>query len=207
MALNLHRLVTQGLATLGLAALWSPILVGSTLAQTTSATEDMSKVGACRATQRTIEIFSNSQIGTLIYRVGTLGQGEEVTLTGVLKPGLAQVQSYYSDGSIKVVGWVDAGALSPSCIPAGVGTDEVRCYRLDRDLNVRAQPSTRGEIVADFKPGDITENDIPPITTLADGYTWVRALTYLGNYGWTAIEAPDGSRYATEIFTAEACGY
>jgi len=142
------------IATAGIVTLLSPFVAIAPVSaqETIPLNENLSFVRQCRRVNRTIEVFSNSTLSPASSRVGTFTAGTQITLTGVLREGRAQVYLPTTNNLIRVIGWVDAGALGP-CGDDPVVTD--LCYRADVALIVRDQPTTTSAIVSSYTSGEI----------------------------------------------------
>ncbi len=177
----------------------SPVLTTSAFAQDTPLTERITYVNSCRRIISTAEVFNNSSLSPLSSRVGTVTLGTNVTLTGVLAPGKAQVALPNSDRTIRIVGWIDATHLGPcsgtvAVTPApatGSGQTPI-CYRVAANMIVRSGPFTQSSVVGSFRANDVIHTTTNPATervspnTAPDyGRRWLQVKTYNGT-GWVS---------------------
>lgn len=147
-------------------------------------TENTEYIAACRRTNTTVEVFSNSAL-TPANRIGTFTPNTQVTLTGVLAPGRAQVYRQVAPDTIVVVGWVDASKLTTCGSPSTKA-----CYGVNTDLTVRTSPSVtatpRGTIpagaIALATTNPPTERTSPN-TSPNFGRIWAE-IVYLNGPGW-----------------------
>ncbi|HSM82377.1 MAG TPA: SH3 domain-containing protein, partial [Nodosilinea sp.] len=157
-------------------------------------TENAGLIRACRQLNRSTEVFDNSTLGPVANRIGTLGVGTQVTLTGATSPGRAQV--FLSGGSlssVQPVGWLNAGTLAPcGNTPPPVSS---ACFRADQALVVRSGPSTGATVVAGFNANDLvraTTNPPTQQTSSGDGRRWMQVSIFNGSSGWIARTGVNG---------------
>ncbi len=168
--------------TLALGALpLSSAFAQETTAVNTGLTENEAYIRVCRETNTSIEVFDNSDLAPIANRIGTLPEGTEVRLTGVLAPGRAQV--YLPGGElsgVQPVGWVNAANLT-DCNGTSQPTAEA-CFRADVGLSVRSQPSVNSTLLTTYEAGDV-------IYATTDPPTEVTSPNPAPNYGrvWTAV--------------------
>jgi len=175
-------------------------------------TERLPFINACRQVIATTEAFNTSRIGIEITRVGTLNLGTQIKLTGVLAPGVAQVYLPNRDGSIQLVGWVNASHLGPcGGSPIGSGppatiTPSSLCYRIDTPLIARLQASDGSTNVGRFLVGDIAQPTTSPPTErrTPDGRIWTQVRTYSGT-GWIARTGPNAMGSNVTWLSADQC--
>ncbi|WOD41280.1 hypothetical protein [Nodosilinea sp. E11] len=155
--------------------------------------ENASLIRACRQLNRTSEVFDNSTLGPPANRIGTLAVGTQVTLTGAITTGRAQV--YLSNDSlsgVQPVGWLNAGNLAPcgTTPPPIAGA----CFRANQALNVRSTPSTTAPIEANFLTNDLIRATTNPPTqqTTGDGRQWMQVGIFNGDSGWIARTGANG---------------
>lgn len=164
------------------------VAVAPALAQDTRPlTENPTLIRGCRQLNRSTEVFDNSTLGPVANRIGTLGSGTQVTLTGAVATGRAQV--FLGTGTLSAmqpVGWLNAANLGPCTTtplpPPGV------CFRADRELIVRSGPSTTTGQVAGYSIGNTVTATTSPATeqVAADGRRWVQVRIANGGTGWVS---------------------
>ncbi len=133
-------------------------------------TEDTALIRACRQFNRSTGVFDNTTLGPESNRIGTLGTGVQVRLTGVVQQGRAQVFLAGSDLSpIQPVGWVDAANLT-TCGTVTPPPAARVCFRADSALNVRATPTSSAPLVGSYGPGStIIASTNPPTQRTSPG--------------------------------------
>lgn len=157
---------------------------------TTALTERTDYIGACRRTNRSVEVFRDTALSA-VNRVGTFGPGTEVKLTGVVGNGVAQVYwptTWPPTGTISVVGWINSAYLATCDVPI-----ELRaCYRVNADLAVRTQPSvtagTRGYAVAGtvvYATSNPPREQTSPSSSPNFGRVWTE-IAFQGSPGWVS---------------------
>lgn len=171
----------------------STIAVAPTLAQETRPlTENPTLIRGCRRLNQAVEVFDNSTLGPTANRIGTLASGTQVTLTGVVATGRAQV-FLGSDtlSPIQPVGWLNAANLGP-CGNTPPPIDA--CFRADAALLVRSGPSAGASVVAGYSRNDLIRASTNPPTqqTTADGRRWMQVRISNGTTGWIARTGPGG---------------
>ena len=147
-------------------------------------------IRACRETNTTVQVYDNSDLAPVTNRIGTLPANTQVTLTGVLATGTAQV--YIQGGGlsdVQPVGWIDAAALGPCEDESVVGTpaESQVCFAADVNLNVRSQPATNSAVLGSYRAGNVIYTTAePPIERIAPvGRVWME-VDYQGEDGWVA---------------------
>ncbi|MFQ4140132.1 hypothetical protein PGN35_027850 [Nodosilinea sp. PGN35] len=170
----------------------STVSMAPALAQETrTLTENPGLIRGCRQLNRTTEVFDNSTLGPASNRIGSLPAGTQVTLTGAVSPGRAQV--FLSSGSLSAVqpvGWLNAANLAP----CGTAPPAARaCFRANFSLVVRPTPGSTTPL-AGYNPGDtIFASSNPPTESItADGRRWMAVTIYNGSTGWIARTGPNG---------------
>ncbi|MBF2073582.1 MAG: hypothetical protein IGS50_07455 [Synechococcales cyanobacterium C42_A2020_086] len=151
-------------------------------------------VNTCRRTNRTVEVFSEPTLNP-VNRVGTLTPNTQVTLTGVLDTGRAQV--YRRDGAgITVVGWVNAAFLT-SC-DAPIPTTNARYQILFNGLTVRSNPSVGASIRGTLPAGAIVcattnppREETSPNAPPNFGRIWAE-ISFQGSPGWISRTGENG---------------
>ncbi|HIK13999.1 MAG TPA: hypothetical protein IGS53_01655 [Leptolyngbyaceae cyanobacterium M33_DOE_097] len=108
----------------------APLLSGEGVAQvTTQLSENSSYVGACRQTRASTPVFEDAR---LTKSAGAIAPGTQVTLTGVVGSGIAQIK-------VPEIGWVEAANLQTNCdpsppsedlLPGDIDTNPTYCRRL-----------------------------------------------------------------------------
>ena len=169
--------------------------VSPAAAEDISTFERPSLIGACRATNRVVEIFADSNLSP-VNRIGTFGPRTPVTLTGVLRQGRAQV--YYRPSptaDIRVVGWVDAAFLTGCDQPPPV---EQVCFQvlpanglIAREApNGAAQRTPTGLLDGPAGGSQVFSTTNPPTRQNAGSYVWMQvrytSLTNITRTGWIA---------------------
>ncbi|WP_416666585.1 hypothetical protein [Egbenema bharatensis] len=167
---------------------------------TPAATEDLPAferpgfIGACRATNRPVEVFADSSLSA-VNRVGTFAARTPVTLTGVLREGRAQVYYRTSPTSdIRVVGWVNAAFLT--------GCDQLppseTCFRVlpTNGLIAREAPNGQpqrtpgGSLDGPAGGSQVFSTSTPPNRQTVGSYVWMQvrytSLTNTTRTGWIA---------------------
>ncbi|HIK45187.1 MAG TPA: hypothetical protein IGR64_09910, partial [Leptolyngbyaceae cyanobacterium M65_K2018_010] len=171
------------LVAVSVTALVGPGFAVAAQAEDFPVTERSTYVNVCRRVNTTTEVFNNSRLGPASARVGTITAGTNVTLTGVLDAGRAQVFLRNSDGSIRVLGWVNATNLGPcsgntvASTPAATASSGAVCYRAATNLTVRSAPNSGAAIVGAFKAGDTvhaTTNPPTEQTSAGDRRVWTQ---------------------------------
>ncbi|MBD0335497.1 MAG: hypothetical protein ICV62_08410 [Cyanobacteria bacterium Co-bin13] len=156
--------------------------------------ENVNLIGQCRQTNRSTEVFSTSSLGPAANRVGTLTANSQVTLTGVVAPGRAQV--YRPDANL--VGWVNAAFLA-ACATATTPQPAAQrvCYRAEVALSVRTEPTINAPLVGTIAVGEVVfaANSPPNVVTAAAaapnlGRQWVQ-ITFEGTSRWIARTGPN----------------
>lgn len=189
------------IAAASMAALVSPVIaVSSASAQENSLTERLSYIRQCRTVNRTVEVFSNSDLSPTSSRVGTFTAGTQITLTGVLREGRAQVYLPTDNNLIRVVGWVDAGALG-ACTTDDDDDDVVTslCYRANANLIVRDEPTTASAFVTSYPAGaTVYPTTNPPTERTSSagqpnfGRIWMEVAPTPTTNGWISRTGPNG---------------
>jgi hypothetical protein len=161
--------------------------------------EDQSLIRKCRQLNRTLEVFDNTNLGPSTNRIGTLAAGTQVTLTGVVTQGRAQV--FLGSGalsSVQPVGWLSAAGLT-TCGSAPPTPANRACFRANFDLNVRSQPTSNSTLVANYNAGDtIVATTNPPTqqtspnSTPDFGRVWMAVSIFNSGTGWVARTGPNG---------------
>lgn len=193
------QLSTSHRFSLGLATLLS-LYPGLALAQGTGAVvpgleENPGLIRQCRQINQQTSVFDNTSLGPVTNRLGTLPLGTKVSLTGVVMPGRAQIflpGNLSGLSSIQPVGWVNAAFLA-NCSGAPPVTSKA-CFRVNHSLYVRNNPSSSGDIIANYNAGDIAYASSNPPTrrTPGDGHTWLQVLIFNGTRGWVAETSASG---------------
>jgi len=109
---------------------FAPLLPGKGVAQiTTQLSENSSYVGACRQTRASASVFEDAR---LTKPAGAIAPSTQVTLTGVVGSGIAQIKA-------PEIGWVEAANLQTNCdtappsedlLPGDIDTNPIYCRRL-----------------------------------------------------------------------------
>jgi hypothetical protein len=185
--------------TASLAALISPFVgVTPAITQSIPLTEEVSLIDECRATNRTINIYRESDLQAALPQ--TLSQDTVTTLTGVMRgyeiPEITTIAQVYVP-SLDVVGWVDAVNLR-TCTP-----DAALAYCLNParfpvpnpNLAVRRWPNARPTTPIDgrFLPGDTVRPTTEPPTRQFSAYqrrNWMEVETFDGS-GWVSETGPN----------------
>lgn len=159
---------------------------------TRALSENSTLIRGCRQLNQTAEIFDNSTLGPTANRIGTLQAGTQVTLTGVVASGRAQV--FLGSGSLSTVqpvGWLNAGALT-AC--GGTPPAPKACFSANTELRVRSSPTTSSTQVAVYNLGDtIFASANPPVRqTASDGRIWMKVTIFNGGTGWIAATGANG---------------
>jgi hypothetical protein len=169
-------------------------------AEDVSTFERPSLIGACRATNRSVEIFADSNLSP-VNRIGTFGTRTPVTLTGVLREGRAQV--YYrpsSTADIRVVGWVNAAFLTGCDQPP----PEQACFRVlpatglvaRETPNGTPQRTPGGSLDGPAGGSQVFATTNPPTRQNAGSYGWMQvrytSLTNATRTGWVAERLING---------------
>lgn len=215
----MQRLLKPLTALRGLAvAVSSATLVGPfvaiapALAQDVPLTERPSYVSQCRGVNRTTEVFNNSSLSPATSRVGTLAAGTEITLTGVLREGRAQVYLPTDNDLIQVLGWVDAGDLGPCDDDGDDGSVTDLCYRADVALIVRDRPTTASPIVDGYQTGEtIYPTTNPPTQRTSPpgspdfGRVWLEVAPTPNTDGWISRTGTGGFGSNITRLPASAC--
>ena len=172
----------------------STLAVVPALAQETRPlTENPTLIRGCRRLNQAVEVFDNSTLGPTANRIGTLAAGTQVTLTGVVSTGRAQV-FLGSDtlSPVQPVGWLNAAnlGLCGGTTPPPTGA----CFRADAALVVRSNPSAGSATVAVYSGNDLVRASTNPPTqqTTADGRRWMQVRLSTGSTGWIARTGPGG---------------
>lgn len=181
--------LTAAIATAGYFAA-SPAAAQQTEAINSGLYANEAYIRACRETNTAVQVYDNSDLAPVTNRIGTLPTNTEVTLTGVLAPGTAQV--YVEGGGlsdIQPVGWIDAAALGPCDTTAETPpTTAQACFAADVNLNVRSQPIASSEWLGTYGAGDVIYATAkPPIQRKSPNYgrIWME-VDYQGQEGWVA---------------------
>jgi hypothetical protein len=183
--------LTVATASLGYFAA-APVAAQDAAGVTSSLYENQGYIRECRATNTTVPVYDNVDLEPLANRIGTLPPDTEVTLTGVLAPGAAQV--FLTGGglsTVQPVGWISAAALGP-CDIATTPTPAQECFRADVNLNVRSRPTINAALVGYYPAGEVIFTTTEPPTesispTTAPDYGRVWMEVDLNNQeGWIA---------------------
>lgn len=172
--------------------------------------ERVEYINACRQTNQAVEIFADTALSS-VNRVGSLPANAQVTLTGVLAPGRAQIVRRNSpDTPIVVVGWVNAAYLT-NC--GSSGSAKV-CYRVNvPELTLRSGPSSTSSYQGTLSSGSIVyaTNTPPnertsPNTPPDFGRVWVEVFVR-NNIVWLSRTGPSGvGENATQLSGTECQG-
>ncbi|WP_035985064.1 hypothetical protein [Leptolyngbya sp. KIOST-1] len=156
-------------------------------------TENPALIRGCRQLNQTAEVFDNSTLGPVANRIGTLAAGTQVTLTGAVTTGRAQV--FLGGGTlspIQPVGWLNAANLGPcgTTPPPPTGA----CFRANTALVVRSGPSTGSATIAGYNQNDLVRASTNPPTqqTAADGRRWMQVSIFNAGTGWIARTGANG---------------
>jgi len=188
----------------------APAATPATRADTPGLFERVEYINACRQTNRAVEIFADTALSS-VNRVGSLPANAQVTLTGVLAPGRAQVVRRNSpDTPIVVVGWVNAAYLT-NC--GSSGSAKV-CYRVNvPELTLRSEPSSTSSYQGTLSSGSIVyatatppNERTSPNTPPDFGRIWVEVFVR-NNMVWLSRTGPSGvGANATQLSGAECEG-
>lgn len=172
--------------------------------------ERVEYINTCRQTNRAVEIFADTALSP-VNRVGSLGANAQVTLTGVLAPGRAQIVRRNSpDTPIVAVGWVNSAYLT-ACGSSGSAK---ACYRVNvPELTLRSGPSSTSSYQGTLSSGSIVyATDVPPKertspNTAPDfGRIWVEVFVR-NNIVWLSRTGPSGvGENATQLSGTECQG-
>lgn len=170
----------------------APAFAQGAAAINTGLTENEGYIRGCRQTNTTVEIYDNSDLAPVANRIGTLPEGTELRLTGVLAPGRAQVYLPGDDLSdVQPVGWVNAANLT-GCDDSPPPSAAEACFRADVALSVRSQPSSNSALIGSYDPGEVIYATTDPPTTVTSpvtppnyGRVWL-AVALDGTRGWIA---------------------
>lgn len=164
-------------------------------------------INACRRTNRSVEVFADTALSP-VNRVGTLEANAQITLTGVLAPGRAQIIRRNSpDGNIAVVGWVNSAYLT-TC---GTPPTAKACYQVNVPaLTLRSGPSSTSSYQGTISAGSIVyattappTEQTSPNTPPDNGRIWVQVYVR-NNPVWIARTGPLGvGNNATRLSDAE----
>ncbi len=167
--------------------------VAPALAQETRPlTENPTLIRGCRQLNQSAQIFDNSTLGPAANRIGTLNAGTQVTLTGAVSPGRAQI--FLGSGtlsSVQPVGWLNAANLGPcGSTPPPTGA----CFRAQVALVVRSGPTSSSAVLAGYSAGDtVIASANPPTQQIsADGRRWLQVRMSTGGTGWVASTGANG---------------
>lgn len=170
------------------------VSVAPALAQDTRPlTENSTLIRGCRQLNRSTEVFDNSTLGPVANRIGTLGANTQVTLTGAVAPGRAQV--FLSSGTLSAVqpvGWLNAANLGPC---GSTPPPTAACFRSPFALVVRSSPTSSSPVLAGYGAGDtiIASTNPPTQQVAADGRRWIQVRSKTGNTGWVASTGANGA--------------
>lgn len=197
---SVASVVNRIIAVMGLVTIAVPLAVPPAQADT-ALTERIPYINSCRLINRTTEVFNNSGLSPASTRVGTLTANTNVTLTGVLTTGRAQIFVPNSDRSIRVMGWVDAANLgacgntstgnptSPTVPPTGTAA----CFRVNSSMAVRSNASSTSSILGAFQAGDIARATTTPPTERVSpnsapdyGRVWTQVSIFSNGVGWVS---------------------
>jgi hypothetical protein len=147
-----------------------------------------SYINTCRRTNASVEVFADVALSP-VNRVGSLAPNTQVTLTGVLADGRAQIYRRTSPDVITVVGWVNSAYLT-SCNqpPPPPGR---ACYQVNfNNLSVRSGPSTvsayRGSVGAGtvvYATSNPPREQTSPNSAPDFGRIWAE-INFQGNPAW-----------------------
>jgi uncharacterized protein YgiM (DUF1202 family) len=203
------------LMAVSVTALVGPGFAVPALAEDFPVTERSTYVNVCRRVTTTTEIFNNSRLGPAAARVGTVTAGTNVTLTGVIDAGRAQILLPNSDRTIRVVGWVNATNLGPcsgtpvASTPTPTPVSGAVCYRAATSLTVRSTPNSGSAIVGAFKAGDTvhaTTNPPTEQTSAGDRRVWTQVRIYNNQTGWISRTGVNGLGSNVTRLSASQCG-
>ncbi|GAB4231630.1 MAG: hypothetical protein Kow00121_59890 [Elainellaceae cyanobacterium] len=168
-------------------------------AATIPISERVDLIGACRQTNRTVEVFRDTALSP-VNRVGTFAANTPVRLTGVIGTGRAQVYwptTWPPSGTISVVGWVNSAFLT-TCNNNPPPVTQA-CYQINTDfLTVRTAPSSTAAARGSLRAGTIaTATTNPPTERTSPnaapdfGRIWAE-INFQGSPGWIARTGPNG---------------
>ncbi len=197
---TIPRRLALGLAVLSCGVLAAPVAQAqNTRTIIEGLREDQGLIRKCRQLNRTLEVFDNTNLGPSANRIGTLAAGTQVTLTGVVTQGRAQV--FLGNGtlsSIQPVGWLSAAGLT-TCGSTPPPTGNRACFRANFDLNVRSRPTLSSTLVANYNAGDtVIATTNPPTQQTSPnaspdfGRVWMAVTIFNGGTGWVARTGPNG---------------
>ncbi|NJL49339.1 MAG: hypothetical protein HC929_20205 [Leptolyngbyaceae cyanobacterium SM2_5_2] len=197
---TIQQRLALGLATLSVGVLASPVaLAQNTKTIIEGLREDQALIRKCRQLNRSLEVFDNTNLGPGANRIGTLAAGTQVTLTGVVAQGRAQV--FLANGtlsSVQPVGWLSAAGLT-TCGTTTPPPANQACFRANFDLNVRSRPTLNSTLVANYNTGDtvIAATNPPTQQTSPNsspdfGRVWMAVSIFNGGTGWVARTGPNG---------------
>ncbi|MGB5975479.1 MAG: SH3 domain-containing protein [Nodosilinea sp.] len=155
-------------------------------------TENTALIRGCRQLNQADQIFDNSALGPIANRIGTLPAGTQVTLTGAVTQGRAQV--FLRSGSlspVQPVGWLNAANLGPCTLPPTADA----CFRADQSLAVRSGPSTGYPVVAGYSVNNLVRASTNPPTqhiSSGDRRRWMQVRISDGTNRWIARTGANG---------------
>jgi hypothetical protein len=149
-----------------------------------------------------VEVFADLALSPA-NRVGTLPAETEVTLTGVLYPGRAQLYRRSNSNAIALVGWVNAANLTTCTQPPPPGGN---CFIVIPPLGLAAYEAPGGARQTYRGQGDgpagnsrVYATSDPPQTY--GGRTWRRvrytSLSGAERIGWVGATSTDGGNNLT----------
>jgi hypothetical protein len=157
--------------------------------------ENQGLIRQCRQLNQTVEVFDSTSLGPVTNRLGTLSAGTQVSLTGVVVQGRAQIflpNNFNGLSPSQPVGWVSAAFLT-NCGGSPPPTSKA-CFRANLPLQVRTAPSTNAGIIANYNTSDTIYASTNPPTrqTPGDGFTWVQVAVFDGSIGWVTEFTSNG---------------
>jgi hypothetical protein len=163
--------------------------------------ENQDLIGQCRRLNQTAEVFNNTNLWPRDTSLVTLSAGTEVSLTGVVLPGRAQIflrNNFNGLSSIQPVGWINANFLTP----CNSGTQAGRaCFRANVRLEVRSTPSSSGPLIYLYQVGETVYTTTNPPTRQhpASAPSWFQVITPREEIGWAIETIPNSPVPVTQI--------
>lgn len=171
--------------------------------------ERVEYINACRQTNRSVEVFADTALSS-VNRIGTLEPSAQISLTGVLAPGRAQIVRRESpDSAILLVGWVNSAYLTSCGSPPPTGKV---CYEVNvPTLTLRSAPSSTSSYQGTISAGSIVYATSSPPTERTSpnsppdfGRIWVQVYVR-NNLVWISRTGPNGAGNNATQLSEAAC--
>lgn len=196
---TIARQFTVGLAAIAaVAAGLGPVALAQTPKSIVSGLqENQDLIGQCRRVNQTVLVFNNTDPRPSTNPIGTLQAGTEVSLTGVVSPGRAQI-FFRNDSNSLSPGWINDASLSPCRSRPQSALRS--CFRANVPLDVRPTPSFSDNPIRSFEVDEpfAASTNSPQRRTPprgVEGPSWLEVSLANGT-GWVVEVSSSGQVYA-----------